>query len=330
MQTMMVYGPAGGGGKTTICGQFARHQALALKAPCLYIGSDSGWTSAADEVDEGMMIPYNLATAKTVLFTLRRLARGFWPADRTKDGFSLGTDPVMKRIEELLPVGPMGYRISGIILEGLKRNAELMASTLVGEMQQDTGQPLVSKFRINSDGKVMQSKADLATDERGDEESYAMNSQGTYSFVQQATLEYIGRFKGHAHCPRLLVTSHQGEGKNQGLRVLGPVVMGNALVGDAPGWFDSCFHIETIPKDAMFQGSPEQRALWYRTHPDLSGSSGLMWPAKLGTSPRITAWFRQHYPNGFINASIDDNGILQGGLAPFLAATGVAAPGSTM
>lgn len=324
MQSLMIYGPSGGPGKTTLCGQFARHQAMALRAPCLYIGSDSGWTSAADEVAEGMMIPYNLATAKTVLFTLRRLARGFWPAD-LRDGFSIGTDTVMKRIEDLFPVGPMGYRISGICLEGLTRNAQLMAATLVGEMQQDTGQPLVSKFRLNSDGKVMQSKADLAIDERSDEESFAMNSQGTYSAVQQWTLEYVQRFKGHPHCPRLLVTAHQGEGKSQGLRVLGPIVMGNALVGDVPGWFDSCFHVEIIPSGAFGPGSPEQRALWYRTHPDMTGSSGLMWPAKLGTSPRVTAWFRANYSNGFINSWIDDNGILQGGLAPFLAAT--ATPG---
>lgn len=329
MQTMMIYGPSGGPGKTTLCGQFARHQATTLKAPCLYIGSDSGWTSAADEVAERLMIPYNLATAKTVLFTLRRLARGFWPCD-LKYGFSLGTDTSMKRIEELFPVGPMGYRISGICLEGLTRNAQLMASTLVGEMQQDTGQPLVSKFRLNSDGKVMQSKADLAVDERSDEESFAMNSQGTYSAVQQWTIEYVGRFKGHPHCPRLLVTSHQGEGKSQGMRVLGPIVMGNALVGDVPGWFDSCFHVEIIPKGAMYQDSPEQRALWYRTHPDINGSTGLMWPAKLGTSPRLTAWFRQAYPHGYITASIDENGILQGGLAPFLVATGVATPGGVV
>lgn len=338
MQTILLYGGSTAG-KTTQASAFAEYQFRMLGVPVLYIGSDSGWASAGDAVLSGAMIPYNLASAKTVLFTLRRLARGQWPSDLKRvsgqtvnmrqvvgewitDGFSLGTNDVMKPIEQLFPVGPKGYRIGGIIIEGLTRNAQLLAGTLTNEMQQDTGQPLVSKFKIKSDGTVVQGPALVTSPDQDDEESYAMNSQGTYSAVQQWTIEYVNRFKGHPHCPRLLVTAHQGEGKNQGLRCLGPVIMGNALVGDAPGWFDSYFHCEPIPVGSFGPNSPEMRALWYQSHPDRNGSSGLMWPTKLGATPRITAWFRQNYPGGFIPASINDKGELGGGLRPFLEATG--------
>ena len=148
--------------------------------------------------------------------------------------------------------------------------------------------------------------------------------------MQQHTLDYITRLKAHPHCPRLLVTAHQGEGKNsEGIqtRCLGPIVKGKGLVDKAPGWFSSYFHMEVMPAYIAPNGQqmPEHRAMWFRFHPDRNGS-GLMWPGKLGASPRVTHEFQQRHPYGFI-PSWNIEGNIVGGIKDFLSKTGLSAPG---
>ncbi len=335
MQSFLVYGSTSTG-KTTLCGQFARYQHwLHRGAPCLYVGCDSGAESAADEIADGCMIPYNLGSHPNPLWALRRLARGYWPSQI--DGLGRAVNPW-----EFIDLRRLGLRISGLIVEGITRINELLSGSITNEMQLDTQEPLTAKFRLRpggTDGLVIQGLA-LQAAELDNEESFSMASRGTYKFLQEQTLDYVNRLKAHPYAHRLLMTAHQGEGKtSEGItaRVLGPAVFGRAVVDKAPGWFSSYFHVETIPEGEFGvlrdpQGrelihpitrrpilTPESRALWFRFHPDRLGS-GLMWPGKLGASPRLTHMFREYFSAGYSNAWIDQNGKLQGGLYPFLMA----------
>jgi hypothetical protein len=347
MQTILIYGASSSGSKTTLCGEFAKYQYEKLGVPTLYCGSDSGWEQVQDEVVEpGYMLPFNLQSAVTPVWALRRITRGYWPAGMDKTGISRATDKEMVDISKLFPVGPRGYRIGGLIIEGLTRNAQLITTTLINEVDVETGEPTMSRFRLQSDGTIIkpQGKGDFAGPCRDEEESFGMNSRGTFSNVQQQTLDYVNRLKGHPYAPRIVVTAHQGEGKTSGdggsSRCLGPVIMGRAGVGECPGWFSSYFHTEALPANSLGWNNPEMRRLWFTFHPDQNGS-GLMWPGKLGGGNRLLAHFRQVYPEGYIPIGVGPDGSLmniakmpdgsiswlQGGLAPFLQATGVAPGG---
>lgn len=312
MQSLLVYGGSSTG-KTSLAGQFARYQAsMHGGLPCLYVGADSGWESAMDEVIDGVMLPYNLASHPDPLWALRRIARGMWPENINP------LTGVAQHPNRLFMLPQLGIRISGLIIEGVTRIGELIAGNMTNELVIDTQEPLTAKFRLRPGGHVVQGSALLAP-QNDDEESFSMASRGTYKFVQEQTYDWISRVKAHPFAPRLLVTAHQGDGMTSGdgvkARCLGPVVFGKAGVDKCPGWFSSYFHVETIPRNFWAPNSPEMRALWFQHHHD--PASGLMWPGKLGASATFTHGFRQQHPHGFIPAWIDDKGKLQGGLASF-------------
>lgn len=315
MKSILVYGGSSTG-KTTLCGQFARYQYMRYgRRPCLYVGADSGPESAADEVAEGMLIPYNLATHPDPLWALRRIADGMWPR-QINPVTGAAVNP-----QDFVDLRVLNLPISGLVVEGITRINENLSRSFTSDMQIQTGQPLVARFRLNGSGAILQG-ASLMTPETPQEESFSLPSQGTFNFIQQQTIDYVSRLKAHPYAPRLLVTAHQGEGKtSEGIaaRCLGPMIYGRALVDKAPGWFSSYFHLETVPAHSFGQGSPEMRAIWFTHHLDRMGS-GLWWPSKLGASARITGWFRHNNPTGFVLAYIDNNYQLQGGLTPFLEA----------
>lgn len=317
MQTLLVFGSTGTG-KTVICGKFARYQAMKHRAPTLYCGADSGWESAGDEVREGLMDPYNLASHPDALWALRRIGRGMWPrkinvngvAENPSDFISLQIHPRYK-----------DTGISGIAVEGLFRNAELISTQMVNEMEGfSTGEKLVSQFRINSKGQITTptDKGGFQSTELDDEEMFAMPSRSTYNFIQQQTAAYVNVFKGHPSAPRILFTSHQIEGKSSegNARVLGPAIYGRAGVDKAPGWFGSYFHAQTIPAGIL--GPQEMKALWYQWHTDQA--LGLPWPSKLGVPSSIMAQFRNTYPGGYVPSVIDPNGNVIGGIESILMA----------
>lgn len=320
MQSLLIYG-ASSTGKTSQIGQFARYQfRLHGGRPVLYVGADSGWESAIDEVRDGCLIPYNLATHPNIPWALRRIAKGEWPT-RIDPITGAAFDPSEKGFKDLRA---MGMEISGMAVEGITRINELLSGTLTNDWQLSTQEPLTAQFRLRADGTVLQGNA-LQFPAADDEENYSMASRGTYKWVQEQTLDYVNRFKSHPYAPRLIMTAHQGEGKtSEGIaaRCLGPLVFGKALVDKAPGWFSSYFHIETIPQDSWrdSNGKPndEMRALWFRHHIDRMGS-GLQWPSKLGASPLLTQQFRNHFKDGFMYSWLDNSG-LKGGIAEFLAA----------
>jgi hypothetical protein len=309
MQSILIYGGSSSG-KTTQIGLYARYQHYVTGAPVYYIGADSGWEAAADEVAMGILKPYSLSSHPNIPWALRRLTKGFWPAQ---------IDPVTGAAVNPLDFRPMpelGIRCGGLAVEGITRINELLSGTLSNDWQLDTQEPLTAKFRIRGDGTLLQGKS-LDLIEAGDEESFSMASRGTYKFVQEQTLDYVNRFKAHPFAPRLLMTAHQGEGKsNEGVsaRVLGPSIFGKAGVANAPGWFSHYFHIESIPASA--NNNPDMKALWFVFHPDRAGS-GLLWPSKLGVTPRLHNYFCQQNPWGFIPSWIDQHG-LRGGIGTFL------------
>lgn len=316
MQSILIYGGSSTG-KTSLVGQFAKYQFHRHRGrPTLYVGADSGWESAIDEVRAGYMIPYNLATHNNPPWALRRIANGMWPTGIDPDtGAAL--DPSDKGFRD---IRELGLQISGIAVEGITRINQLLSGTMTNDLQLSTQEPLTAQFRLRHDRTIVQGNA-LQFAATPDEESYSMASRGTYKWVQEQTLDYVTRFKAHPYAPRLLMTAHQGEGKtSEGVtaRCLGPLIYGKAGVADVPGWFSTYFHVETIPEGTFGPGTPEMRALWFRHHIDRHGS-GLQWPSKLGASAKLTFQFRQHFKDGYIPAWIDADG-LKGGLIDFLSA----------
>ena len=172
MQSILIYGGSSSG-KTTEAGEFAKHQAERLDAPVLYVNADNDAGSAADAVSSGALIPLDLHSAEFPLYTIRRISRGYWPHG-LKDGHWPNRRDFGK-IEDFFPVRSRGYRIGGIVLEGLTRFGDLLGNTLKNEMAIDQGEPIVGKFRMKSDGSVLQGKA-LDAPETNDEESrYGMD-----------------------------------------------------------------------------------------------------------------------------------------------------------
>lgn len=318
MQTLLVFGTTGTG-KTVISGEFALYQAFKHNAPCLYCGADSGWDSASDKVSMGVMEPYNLASHPNALWALRRIARGMWPREIDQNGRAAnpGDFVDIRQHPKLSRTG-----ISGLIVEGLSRNAELMSSQLVNDMEGvKTGEPLVSQFRINAKGETITpvgEKNAFLSKEADDEEMFALPSRGTYNFLQSQTSAYVNAMKGHPHAPRILFTAHQTEGKaSEGqARVLGPLIFGRAGVDKAPGWFGSYFHAQTFPADSFGVGSPEIKALWYQWHAD--PMLGLPWPSKLGVPANVMAQFRVKYQYGFVPSWINPDGSISGGITEIL------------
>ena len=320
MQTLLVFG-ATGTGKTVIAGEFALYQAFKHNAPCLYCGADSGWDSAGDKVAMGVMEPYNLASHPNALWALRRIARGMWPREIDPNGRAVNPSDFVdiRQHPKLAKTG-----ISGLIIEGLSRNAELMSTQLVNDMEGiKTGEPLVSQFRIDGKGKTTTPQGDknvFLSQELEDEEMFALPSRGTYNFLQSQTSAYVNAMKGHPHAPRILFTAHQTEGKSsEGPgRVLGPLIFGRAGVDRAPGWFGSYFHAQTFPRDSFGQGSPEVKALWYEWHADQS--LGLPWPSKFGVPANVITQFRREFPYGFVPSWINPDGSMVGGISVILRA----------
>ena len=275
-QSLLMYGESGLG-KTTNIGRFARYQFTRTGLPTRLVTCDSGFGPVQDEVDDGMIIPLRLESAKYPIPVLNKLSKGEWPtkAINEKQGlWHMGEGAGFKALKQ----GVVG----GIAVEGLTRICELLRKALTDEQQQ-TGEPLQGQFEAMG-------------------ERFAFQSRGTYSAIQQLINNIVINFRG-LDVDRVLFTAHEGKGKDKnGRQVFGPATTGVALTDFVSGWFEITLHNDSYQYQMVVNKKIVTRTAmraWFQRHPDVV-MNRMYWPCKLGLTPRLTASVYRYFPEGYM------------------------------
>ncbi len=288
-RTVLIYGESGTY-KSTNLGEIAEYLLERYGGICRLITADSGSSPMQEQIDRGVIIPWDLTTCEKPMGLFRKAVQGYWPsvlvngrADENK--FKLTT--------------PQEWEgISGYLIEGVTRIADLMMQDLKNK-RRDTGEPLQAKFE---DAGV----------------EFAQSSRGTYGFVQAYTQDWIGDLK-KLRCPWIIVTGHEGKGEDLVTKktIFGPAIVGKAGTDKVCGWFENTIHTESYRytlKNKQGGSSEEQgvRGLFIR-HTDAEVPN-VFWPAKLGVTPRIASQVLKSFPKGYVPFKMNEDGIYISGV----------------
>ena len=214
-RTLLLYGKTGST-KTSNAGQLIEYLYERFQVPVRGVFGDNRGP-VQTQVNSGKLIPWDITTHPDPLGCIIAASKGYWPS-KLDDGVATG--PLkMTTTDEM-------QGISGYLCEGLSENGQLIMRDRE-DKKISTGEPLVAETLEPITGQ-----ADLKI-------AYAMGSRGTYQFAQIQTHRYVKNGFAKLNVPWAIFTAHQIRTFDKyNNRVLGPVIVGKALVESIPQWFD--------------------------------------------------------------------------------------------
>jgi hypothetical protein len=307
-ETILCYGESGTY-KSSNLGEAADYIYETTGGVSLLLSSDSGWEPMRDQINRGVIVPWNLNSATHPLSSLMRASKGYWPEvliDGKADEKTMTLLPRSMYCTRHNPAKEGEYKIGGMLVEGLATNGELLKANME-ETRRSTGEPLVAQF-----------------EEMG--ESFALGSRGTYMFVQNQTRKYVHNMKP-LPCDRIIFSSHEGKGEDEKTKrpIFGPAIVGKASTDKVPQWFDTTIHFEsyaTVEKRKGKDGKVIEvngagvRAFFDR-HQDNEVKT-IFWPAKTSVTPHIKAQILKEFPSNYFALKLNAEGQYVQGLHTFL------------
>lgn len=307
-ETILTYSESGTG-KTTQIGEFAKYQASKFgyewkAGDGVYyvrlVSGDSTWRPLTPLIQfkggkhVGLIRPLNVKLSHpNKLAILSALSEGYWPNEIDEYGIADYSKGMTKTFEGVI----------GMAWEGLTAVGDVVMQHLT-DTQRATGEPLQAAFKQTVPGLG------------GVEYSYSGASRGTYGFVQAFTRKYV---KALSSLPidRVLITAHEGKGISEvtGIKktVVGPVIVGTAMVDKISSWMGTTLHYESYLTD---KGRPGLCA-YYQRHPDPEVGN-LFWPAKLDCPLEKMAEVMERWDKGYIPLLIDKKGNCVSGIHSLL------------
>lgn len=226
-ESICIYGISGAG-KTTKIEEFAlvvKHALGKDKIVRLASVSGGGWKCIQPSIDEGLIKPCWLRSRDYATYTIDKITKGWWPSDPE--------DPLSKLVPpDQQPDWPL---VGGIAFEtGTEMCNWIMEDGL--EREAESG----GKFRMGSEGASHIYKDGPA----GEEEAYAAAAKAHYGATQNRIGQFINQSKD-IEDRFVLWTFLEGKGKDPVFKqaCYGPDVIGQALTGDVPSWFDRTLRI---------------------------------------------------------------------------------------
>lgn len=285
-RTLLIYGDSGTY-KSSNLGELAEYLFERYGLISRLITADSGVSPMQEQIDRGVIIHWDLTTAKNPMGLFKKALRGYWPDKLVKGKADEGTF----RLNSPAELSQFG----GYFIEGLTRIADVMMQDL-RDKRRDTGEPLQAKFE---DGGV----------------SFAQASRGTYGFVQTYTQDWVGELKA-LPVPWVIVTAHEGKGEDGVSKktIFGPAIVGKAATDKVCGWFENSVHCQSYTYTVKGEaGTKEGVQACFMKHADVEVKS-VYWPAKLGIPTRAMAGVLRKYPLGYVPLRIDKDGVYTSGI----------------
>jgi len=287
-KTMLLYGESGTF-KSSNLGECADMIYSLTGKRTRLITADSGFEPMREQIDRGIIEPWDLTTYPNPLSGIMKASRGFWPVrfTDTRVGFA-DAESGLTTTDDWSDIGL-------IIVEGFYMLAELLKRDLVNKGR-DSGAKA-----FNEDGL-----------------HFSSSSLGAYGFVQDTTKEYVGNFKS-LPADWIIFTTHEGKGSDQVSKrtTFGPAVAGSAVTDKVVGWVEYSFHLESTMYDAGEGRMKRGVRAYFERHPD-PDVPNIFWPAKLGVTPRQAAYVRSIWPEGYIPLLMDKCGNYISGIHTFI------------
>lgn len=275
-KTLLAYGESSSY-KTSNIGEFIEWMYARYGVPVRGLFGDN-YGPLRRQIDDGLLIPWNLTTTNDPLAALLLAGEGYWP-DKLENGVAVGKSLVKTSLVDFPKV------CCGYVVEGFTENGTLIMRNLE-KKNQSTGEPLVASFTETMLGQTVK---------------YAMGSRGTYQFVQNQTHRYFKLGFAGLPVPWVVVSAHEAKGfDEQGNPFFGPVIVGKAMIDTIPQWFDHVIHFDKyefeVPGTKIVRmGS---RA-YFTSHKDVKIPT-ITWTAKLGVEPYLMAHIYDKWPAGYI------------------------------
>lgn len=295
--TFLLYGESGTY-KTSNIGEMADYEYEKGHGITRLMTGDSGFAPVMDQVDRGIIHPWNVKASQWPMACILKASEGYWPTKWKNLEQGVADETSLKK--EWKGVGMYA-------IEGLSMLGQLFKSDMI-KKRRSIGEPL--------QGSVDDLELGI---------SFMGASRGTYGFVQDRTYDYV---TGFASLPvhRLVVTAHEGKGEDDKTKrlIFGPEVIGKAKTDKVPGWFENTFHFNTYSyytQETSKAGVEKTKRTGIRAHftrhPD-SEVSTIFWPAKLSLTPRQLVAVNKKYPDGFFPLRLDEEGVYTSGMYQFL------------
>lgn len=286
-RTGVIYG-ASGTLKSTAAKHFSRYiYNLTGKSTLLFSMDGGGWEPMNPEIRAGIISAYR-GNMQVPLPVLRRISQGHWPEDT-------GETAIEKTNLRLVDWRKFG----GVIVEGLTSISQAIMRHLA-DKNIKTGEEATTPFQnlVVVDGKAVT-------------ETFAGNSRGHYSFVQNQLYSLVTNFSS-LPCHYVLFTALESRTEEDDRSTIyGPQIAGRKATNLVPSWVGDCLHSEGYPVERIVQvpdpRDPAKRIdstvietvvrTYFQKHPD--PSTGIMFPAKPRVAPEKVAELMKRFPGGY-------------------------------
>lgn len=305
--TFLLYGESGTY-KTSNIGEMADYEFEKGHGITRLMTGDSGFAPVMDQVDRGIIHPWNVKASQWPMACVLKAAEGYWPTKWKNLEQGIADEASLKK--DLSGVGMYA-------IEGLSMLGQLFKSDMIRK-QRSIGEPLQGQTS-KSGGETSYTDVELGT------VIHVGASRGTFGYVQDRTYDYVIGFAGLS-VHRLVITAHEGKGEDEKTKrlIFGPEVIGKAKTDKVPGWFENTFHFNTYSyytQETSKAGVEKTKRTGIRAHftrhPD-SEVSTIFWPAKLSLTPRQLVAVNKKYPDGFFPLRLDEEGVYTSGMYQFL------------
>jgi hypothetical protein len=184
-----------------------------------------GWEPVQSLVDEGIIVPWQVALHRFPLTAMQQACQGHWPVDVNDPATQL--KPLTK--EEWEGIALVAY-------EGLTSFGDLM----------------LQWFRRT--GQKLSQDASYSYDDGGGISWFGSN-MSQYGEVQNRIYDYV-MSTNRLPCDKVLWTALEGKGEEEGSKapIYGPAIAGKKAVGKAGQWFGNMLHIEA----AVIEGAVDK------------------------------------------------------------------------
>lgn len=274
--------------KSTACKHFARYIYEKTGLPTLLFSMDGGgWEPMEPEIRTGIISAYR-GNTQVPLPILRRISQGYWPEDT-------GETAIERTNLRLVDWTKYG----GMIVEGLTSISQAIMRHLA-DKNIKTGEEATTPFqnRVLVNGAV-------------EIETFAGNSRGHYSFVQNQLYSLVTNFSS-LPCHYVLFTALESRTEDDDRStVYGPQVAGKKATNLVPSWVGDCLHSEGYPveREVMVPDPTDPKKqtpqkivdtvvrTYFVKHPD--PATGILFPAKPRVAPEKVAELMKRWPGGY-------------------------------
>lgn len=256
-------------------------------------------------IQAGIVSVYNIAGAKHLLSTMRKLSRGWWPKVLVEevpvlDELGVELRREKRRVKRVVEDSDEFNKVGLYFIETTDGIGDAFMRHII--RQETAEEDERGKLKVKSIGPE-------GTAGRYEEEGeiFGSNSRGHYNIVQVEMHNLFTLFSGLGGNVKLVFwTSHTGTGKDEQTKsaCYCPLLVGEAKNALVPSWVGECFHLEDIPlvmDENGYVSQQKQVRAYYENHRETGLMEGPQYRAKSRVAPSDIENLHEKFPGGFIS-----------------------------